>query len=183
MNRSKFKSKSISLLLIFTFLIQFSSMQQFFLNQPLTVEDNYINENLPGSSENLPYDNQTHRYIFLFNSSINLIDNSSLFSYFSLKGGVLSSDPWNYMYGFNGIINNSETDLGAFITQYNPLVFQDNIIEGQMNSVHEQINTYPAVIDDSGYGYLGDLNSSIAFLDTGIDESHTLINQSNIIAW
>jgi hypothetical protein len=185
MNRSKLKSKSISLLLIFTFLIQFSSVQQFFLNQPLTVEDNYINENLPGSSENLPYDNQTHRYIFLFNSSINLIDNSSLFSYFnSLEvGGVLCNDPWDYMDGFSGIINNSETNLGAFIDQYHPQIFQDSIIEGQMNSIHEQINTYPAVIDDSGYGYLGDLNSSIAFLDTGIDESHTLINESNIVAW
>ena len=73
--------------------------------------------------------------------------------------------------------------LGAFSDQYKPLIFQDNIIEGQMNSVHEQINTYPAVIDDSGYGYLGDLNSTIAFLDSGIDDSHSLINESNIIAW
>jgi len=176
MNISKIKSKSITLLLIFTFLIQFSSLQQFFLNQPLTVEDNLINENLPGSSENLPFDNQTHRYIFLFNST-----NSSLFSSFNSAGGVLCSTPWDYIDGFSGIINNSELNLGAFIEQYKPLIFQDNIIEGQMNSVHEQINTYPAVIDTSGYGYLGDLNSTIAFLDSGIDDSHSLINQSNIV--
>ncbi len=186
MNRNKLRIKSVSILLILTFLIQFSSLQQFFIDQPLTTEDNFLDDNnakIPGSSEYLVFDNQSHRCIFLFNSSINLIDNSSLFSSFSSSGGVLCSVPWDYMYGFSGIINNSETNLGAFIEKYNPLVFQDNIIEGQMNSIHQQINTYPAVIDDSGYGYLGDLNSTIAFLDSGIDDSHTLINQSNIVSW
>ncbi len=180
------KRKPLALFFLGIFILQFVFLPEYFnIQQVSSKNDLDINQRveIPNSQNLPPYDNQTYRYIFLFNSSINLIDNASMFSFFNSKGGVLSSDPWNYLYGFSGIINNSEADLGAFIAQYNPLTFQDNIIEGQMNSIHEQINTYPAVIDDSGYGYLGDLNSTIAFLDSGIDDSHSLINQSNIIAW
>ncbi|MHA1562849.1 MAG: hypothetical protein ACTSPA_12065, partial [Promethearchaeota archaeon] len=182
------KRKLLALLFLGIFILQFVFLPEHFnIQQVSSKNDLDTNQSveIPYSQNLPPYDNQTHRYIFLFNSSINLIDNATMFDSFTnntLKG-VLCSEPWDYMYGFSGIINNSEANLGAFIEQYNPLVFQDNIIEGQMNSVHEQINTYPAVIDNSGYGYLGDLNSTLAFLDTGIDESHTLINQSNIITW
>ncbi len=176
--------KPLALFFLGIFILQFVFLPEFFnIQQTSSKNDLDLNQNIdtPNGQDLSPYDNQTHRYIFLFNSSVNLIDNSSLFNSFSSLGGVLSSTPWDYLYGFSGKINNSEANLGAFIDQYNPLTFKDNIIEGQMNSIHEQINTYPAVIDDSGYGYLGDLNSTIAFLDSGIDDSHSLINQSNII--
>ena len=183
MNRTR---KPLALFFLGIFFLQFVFLPEHFnFQQVSTIDDLDLNQSVetPNSQNLPPYDNQTHRYIFLFNSSINLIDNSSLFGNFTEDGGIRLEGPWSHIFGFSGIINNSEANLGAFINQYNPLTFQDNIIEGQMNSVHEQINTYPAVIDDSGYGYLGDLNSTIAFLDSGIDDSHSLINQSNIIAW
>ncbi|QEE15903.1 S8 family serine peptidase [Promethearchaeum syntrophicum] len=183
----KHTRKSLALFFLGIFILQFVYLPEYFnFQQGLTKNGNYLDQSIetPYNQYIPSYDNQSHRYIFLFNSSINLIDNATLFSFFSSTlGGVLTSGPWEYLNGFSGIINNSEENLGAFIDQYNPKTFQDNVIEAQMNSIHEQINTYPAVIDSSGYGYLGDLNSTIAFLDSGIDDSHSLINQSNIVAW
>ncbi|MHA1921220.1 MAG: S8 family serine peptidase [Promethearchaeota archaeon] len=186
MNKNSKRLKSMAILFIIFFSTQFLFLNENLNKRPQKTKNNLSTEKFntfPNVAEDSTFDNKTHRYIFLFNSTVNLIDNSTMFSNFSSLGGILNGNPWDYISGFCGSINNSETNLGAFINQYNPRVIQDGIIEGQMNSVHEQINTYPAVINESGYGFLGDINSTIAFLDSGIDDSHSLINQSNIISW
>ena len=56
--------------------------------------------------------------------------------------------------------------------------YPDPIITAQMNTVQRQLQTYPGVINASGYGLTGDPTSSIAFLDTGIDPTQVAFNAS-----
>ncbi len=121
--------KPLAIFFLGIFILQFVFLPEYFnVQQESTKNDHDLNQSIetPNSQYVPSYDNQSHRYIFLFNSSINSIDNATLFSFFNstLIGGVITSDPWEYINGFSGIINNSESNLGAFIDQYNPETFQ-----------------------------------------------------------
>jgi len=91
--------KSLALFFLGIFILQFVFLPEYFNFQQVSNKNDLdLNQSIETpNSQNFPsYDNQSHRYIFLFNSSINLIDNATMFDSFRNDyEGVLSSDPWN----------------------------------------------------------------------------------------
>ncbi|MHA1618503.1 MAG: S8 family serine peptidase, partial [Promethearchaeota archaeon] len=143
-------------------------------------------------ASNADYDNKTYRYIFLYPSLLSLQDNSTLFGDFSSFGGILEAGPWEEVYGFAGRINNSLLHLGAFLAPYPELSYEkDAVIEAQMNTVHDQLNLYPELYSLDNNSILGTSNATIAIVDSGIDLSHPIFNNSyeelnfsqQIVAW
>jgi len=106
-------------------------------------------------------------------------ENSSLFTFFSSKGGIIEQQTWENIPGFAGRINNSENNLGAFISAFPPLeIFEDPLVETQMNTVQDQINFRPEIAMWNNYSLRGTKNASIAIIDTGVDYSHSFFNYS-----
>ncbi|WP_457917339.1 S8 family serine peptidase [Candidatus Lokiarchaeum ossiferum] len=119
--------------------------------------------------DNSVYDNESHRYVFLFDSMESNMND--ILSNFSNCGGILMEGPWENIVGFAGQINNSEGNLKLFTSQTpNMTVVEDSMIQTQMNTVHDQLNIYPATVGDNMI-FNGTSNGSIAFLDTGIDDA------------
>lgn len=114
--------------------------------------------------------NNSNLIIFFNSSSFNkqVIDN------FTGYGGIINNDKiWNKTFtsisGFAGILPNN--NITSFQSHWNDINIEKNeIIETQMNFVTLQ----SGVINSSNYleGFMGDTNSSIAILDSGIDSSH-----------
>ncbi|MHA1746264.1 MAG: hypothetical protein ACTSWW_09705, partial [Promethearchaeota archaeon] len=128
------------------------------------------------------FDNTTHHYIFLFPSSI--VGNTSVVTNFTNLGGVIENGPWGSVFGFSGVINNSETELGGFMALYPEMTFfEDATVSAQMNTVLDQLQIYPTISAISGFNYQGTPNGAIAVLDSGVDSSHSLINESQLLYW
>ena len=125
------------------------------------------------------YDDQVHQYIFLFDDAIEVLNNATILDNFTVAGGLFGQGPWKSFNGFSGSINNSVEDLGDFLGNITEVqVLEDGNIQAQMNTVHQQLQTYPAVIDSTGYDLQGDSNASVAFLDSGIDDTHVFFNET-----
>jgi hypothetical protein len=121
----------------------------------------------------LKSDGQIRSYIIISNQSIN----STMLTSFNNQGGVVLEGPWEGIDGFAGVINS--TNLTNYLNDFPMLqAIPDSIITTQMNMVHQQLKTYPAVIDLGGYNYNGSNNASIAFVDSGIDPTHIAFNAS-----
>ena len=128
------------------------------------------------------FDNTSHHYIFLFPSTI--IGNTSVVNNFTSLGGVVENGPWDSVFGFSGSINNSETALGGFLALYPEMTFfEDATVSAQMNTVIDQLQIYPTISAISGFDYQGTQNGTIAVLDSGVDSSHSLINESQLLYW
>lgn len=174
-SKSKFVNWTLMLIILFfsTPIFDMTESIEFSSSNTNLSEDNIIETKLAQSQSSITkecvYDNMSHRYIFLFDSDGSNMND--ILSNFSNCGGILKEGPWENTVGFAGQINNSETNLKLFTSQTsNMTVVEDSIVQTQMNTVHDQLNIYPATVGDNMI-FNGTSNGSIAFLDTGIDDS------------
>ncbi|MCF2141517.1 MAG: S8 family serine peptidase [Candidatus Lokiarchaeota archaeon] len=148
------------------------------INKLISRNDNNI-KNVQIKSASNPFDNKTHRFLFLYSNPITIDDNVTLFNLFTSLGGIIKEEPWNHINGFSGTINNSQEYLGSFIASFPPVdYFEDPIAEIQMNSIQDQINYYPEIYNMNNFSIKGTSNASIAIIDTGVDISHPFFNNS-----
>jgi serine protease AprX len=131
------------------------------IREPLILEENEVSGN------------ETVSYIVYSEFPIN----TTHLTEFEANGGLITNGPWNGINGFAGLIPGE--NLTVLLEQFPDLkAVRDQSITAQMNSIHNLLQTYPGVINASGYGLTGNTNASIAFLDTGIDGTHRSFNSS-----
>ena len=120
-------------------------------------------------NDNVEYANQ--EYVVLFDHAIN----STITDTFNAAGGTVSTSNWENLNGFSGSIN--AYDLPLFLSNITDAqVYEDSELEIMMNTVHSQLRTYPDIINSTHYNLTGNSNSSIAFIDSGIDISNTFFS-------
>ena len=147
-----------------------------YLNEPLISPINFKSENNLSTSAN----GYEHIIVYFNSSSYN----EAIKSRFVYYGGILKeNNDWNSIFnkisGFAGII--PSINITNFENEFPSVnIERDELIETQMNYATMQTHA----VNSTWYinGYKGNIDSSIAVLDTGINSNHDYFN-GNIIGW
>ena len=134
---------------------------------------------IKGSNQN---NNNNSNLIIFFNSSS---FKAQILENFTAYGGIIDNYKiWNNTFesisGFAGNLPNDNITL--FQSNWDDINIENNeIIETQMNFVSLQ----SGAINSSNYlrGFMGDTNSSITILDSGIDVSHEFFPNGQVVGW
>ncbi|MFX1365279.1 MAG: S8 family serine peptidase [Promethearchaeota archaeon] len=173
------KKKIYSLLIVL--VLTFPLIHIFFKGEELiTYSDELGNEELNEFKPKLSNDYKQNIIVYFKKPSYN----DTVNYWFEYYGGTINKE-WNNntfsaFSGFSGIMP-LEINKTAFQNQFlDAIIETDEILEAQMNYASIQ----SGAVNSTWYlnGLKGDINSSIAVLDTGVDPTHEFLN-GNILSW